>query len=210
MANKFYAAHSDKEPNKYNDNETTSACFFPGYPHSSQSKKAGSIIKKPIKIFQYSWMVQLSCVHSCARVHTHKHTLSSRYLLTALVRIVFTSLSTSSPLSTVYFKFHFIGRFISAKRMSVWLTMCTSLCLCVNVWFFRMKKKWTKKTHIARASSLQCVRQTRVMEHERTGAIVWAKECLWCSVRVSEWVSSHMYVRIVEIHCVKWSYLTFS
>lgn len=145
----------------------------------------------------------------CSGTHTHKHTLSSRYLLTALVRIVFTSLSTSSPLSTVYFKFHFIGRFISAKRMSVWLTMCMSLCLCVNVWFFRMKKKW-KKTHIARASSLQCVRQTRVMEHERTGAIVWAKECLWCSVRVSEWVSSHMYVRIVEIHCVKWSYLTFS
>lgn len=72
MANKFYAAHSDKEPNKYNVNETTSACFFPGYPHSSQSKKAGSIIKKPIKIFQYSWMVQLSCVHS---EHTQTHSL---------------------------------------------------------------------------------------------------------------------------------------
>lgn len=83
----------------------------------------------------------------CSGTHTQTHSLSSRYLLTALVRIVFTSLSTSSPLSTVYFKFHFIGRFISAKRMSVWLTMCMSLCLCVNVWFFRMKKKWTKKKH---------------------------------------------------------------
>lgn len=57
-----------------------------GYPHLNKSKKAGSIVKKPIKIFRYSWMIQLSCASSFAPYHLFS--LSTSISSTALVRFV--------------------------------------------------------------------------------------------------------------------------
>lgn len=108
----------------------------------------------------------------CSGTHTQTHTLfplsphrscSDRfYFAVDFVAVVDCLFQIS-----FYRQIHF-GQTNECVTDYVYVVMFVCKCVILS----NEKEMNKKKTHIARASSLQCVRQTRVMEHERTGAIV--------------------------------------